>query len=266
MATRNDITLSKSFGATAQQLLLRTITVALGGLGIIWAILLLPRFWQAASLDHVAAEIVQGNVFTEKAMVQAALRARPELSLPLCNPNELHNAVVLHLAMLNDDLAKKNQSRVEESYARLNELGRNALACEPSDGFTWLTLFWLDALKRGLRSENLAYLRMSYEVSPNEGWIAIWRNRLAVIVLDRLPPRLANNAVDDFVKLVDSGLYDEMASTFESAPPGVQKRIAQQLRTASPHSRQIFATVLYNRGLDVTIPDTTVPGLRSWER
>ena len=251
----------------AQRLLLRTIAITLGAVGIIWGVLLLPRFWQAASLNHMAAEFVQGHVFTQKAMVQEALQAEPELSLPLCNPAELHNAVVLHLAMLNDGLAKKNQSLVEQSYAPLYELGRNALACAPSDGFTWLTLFWLDAEKRGLRPENLAYLRLSYEVSPNEGWIAIWRNRLAMAMFDRLPPELANKALDEFVTLLDTGRsYDDMASIFESAPADVQQRIVQQLRAASPLPRQIFARVLYDRGLDVTIPDTAIPGLRSWER
>jgi hypothetical protein len=206
-------------------------------------------------------------VFTQKAMAQVALQAEPELSPPLCNPAELHSSVVLHLAILNDGLAKKNQSLVEQSSATLDELGRNALACVPSDGFTWLTLFWLDAEKRGLRPENLAYLRMSYEVSPNEGWIAIWRNRLAMTMFDRLPPELANKALDEFVTLLDTGRsYDDMASIFESAPANLQQRIVQQLSAANPLPRQIFARVLYDRGLDVKIPDTTIPGLRSWER
>jgi hypothetical protein len=264
MAIPSDIISSKPFTAATQQLLLRTIAVTLGAFGIIWGVLLLPRFWQAASLNHVAAEIVQGHVFTPKAMAQEALLAEPVLSMPLCNPTELHNAVVLHVAMLS--LAKKNQS-VEQSYVPLYELGRSALACAPNDGFTWLTLFWLDAGKRGLRPENLAYLRLSYEVSPNEGWIAIWRNRLVMRIFDRLSPELANKALDEFVRLLDSRqLYDEMASIFESTPADVQQRIVQQLRVASPFSRQIFARVLYDRGLDVTIPDTTIPGLRSWER
>ena len=267
MAIQNDIVLSKPFKAMAYHLLLRTIAITLGSLGIIWGVLLLPRFWQAASLNHIAAEIVQGHAFTQKTMVQASLQAAPELSLPSCNPTELHNAVVLHLAILNDGLAKKNQSLVEQSYASLYELSRNALACAPSDGFTWLILFWLDADRRGVRPENLAYLRLSYEVSPNEGWIAIWRNRLAMTMFDGLPPELANKALVEFVTLLDAAqFYDEMASIFESAPADVRRRIVQQLSAASPLPRQTFARVLYDRGLEVAIPDTTIPGLRSWER
>jgi hypothetical protein len=266
MAIRNNLLFSKRFRAMAQRLLWRTIAITLGAFGIIWGVLLLPRFLQAASLNHMATEFVQGHVFTQKAMAQVALQVEPELSLPLCNPAELHNAVVLHLAMLNDSLAKKDQSLVEQSYAPLYGLGRNALACAPSDGFTWLTLFWIDAEKRGVGRENLAYLRLSYEVSPNEGWIAIWRNRLAMTMFDRLPSELANKALDEFVRLLDSSqLYDEMASIFESIPADVQQRVVQQLRGASPLSRQIFARVLYDRGLDIKIPETAIPGLRSWE-
>jgi hypothetical protein len=60
--------------------------------------------------------------------------------------------------------------------------------------------------------------------------------------------------------------YDDMASIFESASASVQQRIVQHLRAASPLPRQIFARVLFDRGLDVKIPDTAIPGLRSWER
>ena len=81
------------------------------------------------------------------------------------------------------------------------------------------------------------------------------------------PPELANKALDEFVILPDTlPSYDEMTSIFERASPDVQQRIVQPLRAASPLSRQIFAGVLYDRGLDVTIPDTEIRGLRSWER
>jgi len=86
-------------------------------------------------------------------------------------------------------------------------------------------------------------------------------------MFDRLPPELANKALDEFVTLLDTGRsYDDMASIFESAPANLQQRIVQQLSAANPLPRQIFARVLYDRGLDVKIPDTTIPGLRSWER
>ena len=266
MAIPINIISSQPFRAITQQLALRTIA-ALGVLGIIWGGLLLPRFWQTASLNHVAAEIVQGRVFTQKVMMQEAQQAEPALASPLCNPTELHNTVALHLTMLNDSLAKNKQAFVEQLKAPLYDLGRIALACAPTDGFTWLVLFWLDAGKRGVRQENLAYLRFSYAMSPNEGWIAIWRNRLAMTMFDQLPPELASKALDEFGRLLENGrLYEEMASVFESVPAPVQQRIVQQLGAASPLRRQTFARVLYDHGLDVTIPGTTTPRLRSWER
>ena len=90
---------------------------------------------------------------------------------------------------------------------------------------------------------------------------------MAMAIFEQLPPDLAKKALDEFVRLLDTRqLYDEMASIFESTSTDVQQRIVQELRAASPLSRQIFARVLYDRGLDVTIPGATIQGLRSWQR
>jgi hypothetical protein len=130
----------------------------------------------------------------------------------------------------------------------------------------WLTLFWLDATKNGVTPENANYLRSSYAEGPNEGWIALWRVRLAFALFERLPSDLSRDTLSDFIKLVDtSALYSETAAIFASAAPGVQSEIIQHLKTAKATSRQVFARVLYDQGMDVKIPDTVIPGLRAWE-
>jgi len=108
---------------------------------------------------------------------------------------------------------------------------------------------------------------LSYALGPNEGWISLWRNRLALALFARLPADLANDAIDEFIKLVDTGqLYSETASIFASAAPPIQSRIVEHLKTAKAVPRQLFARALYDRGLDISIPDTTRPSLPSWQR
>ena len=82
----------------------------------------------------------------------------------------------------------------------------------PGDPFVWLTLFGLDAARNGLTPGNERYLRLSYALGPNEGWIAYWRVQLALAQFERLPTDLSNDVLDDFVKLVDTQvLYQEIA-------------------------------------------------------
>jgi len=65
---------------------------------------------------------------------------------------------------------------------------------------------------------------------------------------------------------VDTGqLYSETAAIFASAAPAVQSRIVAQFATAKPIPRRNFARMLYNRGLDVTIPGVDSRPARPWQ-
>ena len=133
---------------------------------------------------------------------------------------------------------------------------RRALSCAPADPLEWLTLFWLDAGKSWFTPEDGNYLRMSYALGPNEGWIALWRVRLAVALFERLPTDLSNDAIDEFIKLVDTErLYSETATIFASGAPAVQNRIVERLKAAKAIPRQEFARALYDRGFALDIPD-----------
>ena len=85
-------------------------------------------------------------------------------------------------------------------------------------------------------------------------------------LLERLPAHLAENALDEFVRLIDAGgLYQQTAAIFAAATPAVQTRIVEHLATAGPLPRQIFADTLYDRGLDIKIPNTETPAVKPWK-
>lgn len=236
------------------------------GLGaVVWGGFLLPLFWKQAPVTMVASEVLQGHVFKRQALLEEAGELDAAEKSTFCDPTELHNAVVVRLALLNDAIAAKNHQLIETAYGPLYDSTRRTLACAPADSFAWLTLFWLDIAKRGFRPDNADYLRLSYALGPNEGWIALWRNQLSTALFQRLPPDLANDAIGEFVKLVDTGgLYSQTAAIFAGAAPAVQSRIVAGLKSAKPISRQIFARTLYDEGLNVDIPgvDSSAPPWR----
>ena len=138
-------------------------------------------------------------------------------------------------------------------------------AVHQADGFAWLTLFWLEVRKHGYQSKYGNYLRLSYALAPYEGWIALWRSKLAIAVLDQLPDDLSAQALDEFTGLVETErLYPESMAIFASALPGTQARLAERLKTAKPVPRQVFARMLYDSGTDVTIPGVDATPSRPW--
>lgn len=242
----------------------RLLVIALGLGAIAWGALLLPYFWRGAALNHVTAEIVQGQTFAVRTLVQEAQLADGE-EASLCDPTRLHDAVILRLAALEKATAVSDQSYLGSAYSHLYDATRAALACSPGDGFSWLTLFWLEVSKHGYQPTYGNYLRLSYALAPYEGWIALWRSKLAVAILDQLPDDLSVQALDEFTRLVETErLYSESMAIFAAAAPAIQVRLAARLKTAKPIPRQAFARMLYDRGSDVSIPGVDATPSRPW--
>lgn len=244
------------------------ILVVLLGLGAVaWGCSVLPLFRQQAPLNRVATELLGGRAFKLQTLSDQAQQAAPNMRSSFCSPTELHNWVVVRAAILEKAIATGREALVKSAYTALFKLARTAASCSPANSYVWLTLFRLDAGKNGLTPQNANYLRLSYAVGPNEGWIAFWRVQFALALFDRLPNDLADAAIGDFVKLVDTQeLYQQTAEIFSRATPAAQRRIIDHLETADATARQMFARALYDKGLDVKIPDTIIPGLRPWER
>ncbi len=243
------------------------IFVSVLGLGAIaWGALFLPYFWHQAALNRVTEEVVQGHTFALRTLLDEAREAgSPAQNASFCDPVRLHDAVILRLAALEQAVAVSDQTYLGSAYEPLSGATRAALGCSPTDGFAWLTLFWLEVRKHGYQSNYGNYLRLSYALAPYEGWIALWRSKLAITVLDRLPDDLSAQALDEFTELVETErLYPQSMAIFASAPPGTQARLAERLKTAKPVPRQVFARMLYDSGTDVTIPGVDATPSRPW--
>jgi hypothetical protein len=245
---------------------LTRIFICLLGAGAIgWGIFTLPPFWREASPRSTAAKVLQGDTFKLQSLVEQAQQADRDAHYEFCNPVALHSLFALRLAIITNAIEAANQPLINSSYNPLHDAAQRLLVCAPADSFTWLTLFWLDVSKRGLNDNNVSYLRLSYLFGRNEGWIALWRIRLALLLFERLPVDLASDAMDDFINIMNTGQYYwQTAGMFMDASPVIQNRISERLKTASLATRQAFARTLHDRGMDVAIPDVERPEARPW--
>jgi hypothetical protein len=82
--------------------------------------------------------------------------------------------------------------------------------------------YWLEVNENGFSNKALDYLRMSYVLGPNEGWISAKRNGFALAIYDQLPEDIAERVVPEFVSLVRSGFHPQAAANL--AGPGWSKR------------------------------------------
>jgi hypothetical protein len=133
------------------------------------------------------------------------------------------------------------------------------LSCSPADPYLWLALYWLASRRSDFKQDDLKYLRLSYQFGPNEGWIASKRNRLIFESFDRLPPDLANEALDEFVKLVDSSFYPDAVVILTGPAWRMRDLILPRLKNVAERHRKEFAKALYAKGYDVVVPGVEHP-------
>lgn len=254
----------KRGGFEAGRALARVFTCSLGLAAIAWGSFELPLFWRQAPVDRMASEILQGQTFATPLLMDEAKQIEASEKSSLCNPAVLRDAAAIRLAIV-DNLMAEHDKMPTSAYTTLYQATRTALSCSPTDSFEWLTLFWLDLSGHGLTAKNATYLRLSYALGPNEGWIALRRNRLAIALFPQLPSDLADDAVDEFVRLVNTAaLYRETAEIFSRAAPVAQRRLAKALGSAKSIPREMFAKTIYDDGVDIQIPGVERPS-RPWD-
>jgi hypothetical protein len=228
----------------------------IGALAVAWAFAVFPVFRSESVIVDVARAVIVGEAF--KPDVLAAVEARTETEGGArLRSSVLAKAAAIRLRRAEDAIRTGN---TEVTDQRLDSLARGVdetLQNAPDDPFIWLVRFWLDSTRNGLRSDNLPFLRMSYELGPYEGWIALKRERIALAAFAALPQDLAERAISEFVRLVKWGLVSEAAEI--AAGPGLPLReiLFPRLKDLSYDQRHAFANAVYGRELD----DVPVPGI-----
>jgi hypothetical protein len=144
----------------------------------------------------------------------------------------------------------------DEDLRSLRDVIHKSLSCEPADPFLWLVLYWVENAQNRFQPE---YLKISYDLGPNEGWVALKRNPVALADYERLPPDLAMQAVNEFLALVSNGFYQQAADILSGPAWRLRDTILPRLASLPFRKREQFAQILYEKNLSVVIPGVEPP-------
>ena len=226
----------------------RLFTIAAGLLAITWGLAVFPSSWRMSLVQPVADEILAGEPFKTETLLPLMPTIERVERAANCDPAALRSAAVIRLYISERDALSSTLRALVPSPA---DIIRRSLTCTPTDSFLWLALFSAEKAQNGLRNDQFQSLRMSYQLGPHEGWIALKRNRVVVPILDQLPADLAAAAVNEFTELVDDGLYTDAADILLSAGLEVRDRLVLGLVRVRDRSLEQFAGVLHARGYDL---------------
>lgn len=230
-----------------------------GAMAMAWAVAVFPVLWSEQVIADVGTAVMAGEAFKPNVLAAVETLTESDRGFKL-RSSVLGKAAVIRLRQAEDAMRggppELVNRRLDSLAQILDETFRNA----PADSLMWLTKYWLDTTRNGLRPDNLRFLRMSYELGPNEGWIAIKRNGLALAAFSILPGDLAEQAVSEFVGLVRWGLDADAAAI--AAGPGLPLRqvLFSQLEGLNYEQRRAFANAIYGREVyDVPVPGIAPP-------
>jgi hypothetical protein len=241
----------------------RTLFVVFGCAAVAWGMYTLPVFARQVPIERVATHVLQGDPF--KAGVLAALMPQVEAAEQEkpCSLAVTHSAAVIRTRMAEQAIADGED--IDTQLNKLRDSIRRSLACSPADPFLWVVLYWVEINRNGFQPDYLKYLRLSYQLGPNEGWIALKRNGYALAIFRQLPPDIAEMTLAEFPRLLDSGFDGAAVAIFTG--PGWRERdiLLPRLKDVAERHREAFARTVYKLGYDVTVPGVTRRDPRPWD-
>lgn len=244
-------------------ILARALFVVFGGAAIVWGMITFPIFWRQASIEYVARHIISGASYKREVLMGQIPAIETAENSTLCRPIALWSAAIIRLRMVEQASRKEDGKPVDARLMEtLDTSTRRSLSCSAAEPFLWLILHWVEHTKNRTNPDYSQYLRMSYRLGPNEGWVALKRNPITFAEYERLPPDLAANAIRELMALINSGFYQQAVDIFSGPAWRLRDTILPHLAALPPPRREDFARTVYNHGLDVKILGIEPPNFK----
>jgi hypothetical protein len=221
----------------------RIVVALVGFSAIAWAVCVSSIVRLDSYVVKTAARVISGSSFGKDAWDSIELRFK-DVSDQSIKPSSLKGLMIIHLRDVETRLAREPRQQVQPQLFELAGLTKDALRNTPTDGFLWLTLCWISEQVDESAEHRWRFLRSSYRMSPNEGWIGLKRNPFALGRFAVLPGDLAEDAVQELMHLVRSRLHSEVADIIAGPGSPARKQVMDRLRTLDQADRIILAGIL----------------------
>ena len=232
--------------------------LALGALSAAtYAVGRIPVEVEADPLVALSSRLVGGLDFDVKALTPFEPVIRKVEDDPACG--QLRNpASVFRIYRMQQAAGSGDSAAAFENGEQAVKNLRAKLACGPQDGNSWFNLFLLESALSGRAGRNLPFLRMSYEVAPNEGWISQTRAPIAIAFLRNLDPDLRARVEAEYVHVARDA-PDTAAEIFAKTNEANRALLLPLFERVPVETRKLISDKLAEGGTDVRIPGVPDP-------
>lgn len=219
------------------------LVVVIGCAGLVWGGLNAKRGAASDVFRDIETHLLKFETFSP-ATAAATLDGVAAQNLSACDIHAQRALLMLEIPLAYAALQSGAVQEFDRRSRALEARARQALSCSPRDSFVWLVLFGLHT-GRGQVDENaFDLLRMSYETSPYEAWIAARRLTVAVPVILSAPEALRERILAEFQHLVRKRFVDMPVRIYLSAPAAVRTLLQSSVDQLSAKEQEAFIAAL----------------------
>ena len=234
----------------------RVVFIVIGCIAAWWGIVAFSIFWQQAPMELIADRVIAGLPYSGAVLARQLPTIDSVESAVYCRASALRSAAIIRLRMVEVAKSINGHKSADQDMGSLRNVIRKSLSCSPADPFLWLVLYWVESSQNRFEPE---YLKMSYDLGPNEGWVAVKRNPVALADYERLPPDLATQAINEFLALINNGFYEQAADILSGPAWRLRDTLLPRLASLPLRNREKFAQIVYDKNLSVVIPGVEMP-------
>ena len=215
----------------------RLLTFVLGAIGLCWGATVIPASGTIDNLRYFETQLLRSKTFTRKDLSELLSVASDAVGD--CDTDAQEAMLLIEVRLANFALQAGDVVDYDNRLASAERRARDLLACAPRRSFVWLLAFSFEVLHGRLNQHAFDLLTMSYETSPNEGWIAIRRNIVTAPLVLIAPEPIKDKILSEFEQ-VSTYYPQEAARSYQSVNEQAQTLLRQRVGQLGQQSQKEF--------------------------
>jgi hypothetical protein len=221
----------------------RVLTLAIGCVGLAWGIFALPRSEVADDFRDIGGRLLRSETFNRTSLTRT-LESQASQNVSPCDTHSQRALLLMEMPLAEAALRSGAAGEFDRHIESLEARSRQVLSCTPRDSFVWLVAFNLEVLHGRLNERSFNLLAMSYQTSPNEAWISIRRNIVAMPLVLAAPEPVRQKTLFEFQQLIRNGFEDDAARSYLTASASVRSLLQTRVDQLELPRRKKFSDAL----------------------
>jgi hypothetical protein len=224
----------------------RSLTLALGCIGLAWAIFVLPSSEAVDDYRYLEDQLLRSESYSLQTLaLKVADPSAPVMSD--CDTHSQTALLLMEMRLAQAALRAGETAEFDQRSASIELRTKRVLGCAPRQSFVWLVGFSLEIMHGRLNDRSIGRLAMSYETSSNEGWISVRRNSIALPLVLQVPTRLQTRILSEFGQLIHNGFVDEAAVSYSSASEPIRSLLGEGIEHLEAPKQKAFWNAVQQR-------------------